>query len=179
MLKTTNLVMLVVTALIAIVQITFWFNQLPDPMPSHFNGAGKVDGTMSKSGFMVMNVGLQAMFLIGFPLLSMLMKRMPDSMLNIPNKEYWLTPDRREQTLDTNGQFLNTIGWLSGWLMISLFHLTAQVAVGTRNTINPEFYFVLGIFLVAVLGGCGRLYWIFRIPNNGTESQPNIDASLS
>ncbi len=45
--KTSLIISFVLIAVAAIVGLVLW-NQLPDPMPSHWNAAGEVDGYMSK-----------------------------------------------------------------------------------------------------------------------------------
>jgi uncharacterized membrane protein len=69
---------------------------LPERVASHFGANGEANGWMSRSGYLWfvagMGVGLP-LFIIG---LSFLSKFFPISMVNVPNKEFWLAPGRRE-----------------------------------------------------------------------------------
>lgn len=159
-----NRMMLVITVIICVVQMIVWYPHLPDPIPSHFDAQGQVDGEMGKTPYFLLIGGVELLFLIGIPLLAMGLKFIPDELINIPNKEYWLAPERRDATIGTSLQFLQAIGWMSGWLMIGIFHLTSEVAIGLRGSINPEFYWIMGLYLAAVFGGTVWLMLKFRMP---------------
>jgi len=163
--------MIVLTCCVCVAQMTLWYGQLPDPIPSHFDGNGQVDGEMGKTKFYVWIGLVNCMFLVGFPLLGLAMKQIPDSIINLPNKEHWLAPERRDATLDTTTQFLVATGWISGWLLIGIFHLTAEVATGIRESINPEMYWILGIYLVTISAATVWLCLRFRIPKAGPTAQ--------
>lgn len=159
-----NLMMLLVTVGICLAQMVLWHSHLRDPLPAHFDGAGQVDGEMGKTEFYLLMGFVNGIFLIGIPLLGPAMKKIPNSMINLPNREYWLAPERRDKTLRTSSHFLIATGWISGWLMIGMFHLTAEVAIGIRRSINPEFYWVLGIYLVVLTLATVGLCLKFRKP---------------
>ena len=146
--SSVNKLMIGMTFCVCFAQMGYWYVRLPDPMPSHFDEAGQVDGQMGKTSFFVFMGIIQTVFLFGFPALGTLVKRLPDSVLNIPNKEYWLDPQRRAETLSVNVDVLSTIGLMTSWLLIAIFHLTVLVAIKLRETINPDFYWILGVYLV-------------------------------
>lgn len=164
--KTANLLMVLVTAGVFVWQVLYWFPILPDIVPSHFDTQGNVDDEMGKTQFFVVMGLVNAIFLSGFPLLAKTMSKIPNSMLNVPNKEYWLAPERRESTLAQTGNLLTTIGWITSWLIIGIVQLTCLVAIGARETIYPEVYVLLAIFLTAVFGLVGWMFWSYRIPSD-------------
>lgn len=156
--------MLLLTLGVVIWQIVYWYPQLPDVIPSHFDSQGNVDGEMAKTPFFVLMTCLNALFLIGFPLLGKLLSKLPDSLINLPNKEYWLAPERRESTVAQTTNFLAAIGWITSWLMIGIIQLSALVAIGSRETINPESGVLIGVYVVAIFGMVAWLFWSYRIP---------------
>lgn len=166
-----NKSMVGVTICAVIAQVVYWYGQLPDPMPSHFNAAGQVDDEMGKFSFFAMMLGIHVLFLIGFPLIGSLLRRMPDSLINMPNKDYWLAPERREATLAKTAGIMTMMGWMTSWLMMGITHLTAMVAVDARQTINPESNWLLGIFLVAVFVVVVKLLFSYRLPKVEGELQ--------
>lgn len=155
------------TGAIAIVQLIYWYPILPDPLPVHFDGAGRPDRMGSRAGMVGLNVGLQLLFLVGFPVLGLLLPKFPDASINLPKKDYWLDESRRESTLDYFKSYLAWIGIATSWLMITLFHLTAMVAIQARTSISPEFWIVMVGYLVLVLGSCLVIWLRFN----------NVDAS--
>ena len=156
--------MLLLTLIVVVWQIVYWYPQLPDIIPSHFDAQGNVDGEMAKTPFLVLMAVLNAVFLIGFPLLGKLLSKLPDSLINLPNKEYWLAPERRESTVAQTTNFLAAIGWITSWLMIGITQLSALVAINSRETINPESWVLIGGYLVAIFGMVAWLFWSYRVP---------------
>ena len=165
--------MFVFTLIVCVSQIVMWYGDLPDLVPSHFDGNGQVDGHMGRDAFCLTMGLINLSVLIGLPVLGMLMKYIPNSLINMPNKEYWLAGDRRETSLKTNADFLTAIGWMTSWLFIAIFQLSGLVAIKARETINPEFFFVMAIFLIAVVTTTVVLMMKFRMP----KSDGNVSAS--
>jgi uncharacterized membrane protein len=88
----------VAIVLAAIAQCAHDFPLLPDRLASHFNAAGLPNGWMSKTQFLwvyalVLIPALAIEFWVSGKIAS---KR--DAQLNLPNKEYWLAPERRAAT---------------------------------------------------------------------------------
>ena len=82
---------------------------LPANMASHFNAEGIADGFMSQEGYtntmlalIVLVPGLLALTPLG-------MRKLPANLINIPHKEYWLTPERRELTFQTLHRFMSVM----------------------------------------------------------------------
>lgn len=85
--------------LAALAQCVLTFSQLPDRVASHFTASGAPNGWMTKETFFVVYavmVGLAA-FVEVYPARSI--ARSSPARINLPNKEYWLAPERRNETL--------------------------------------------------------------------------------
>jgi uncharacterized membrane protein len=160
----SNKLMIFLTFCVCVWQLAAWYPRLPSPIPSHFDANGQIDGEMGKTSFYVLMGLVELMFLVGFPLLGMAMKYIPNSLINLPNKEFWLAPERRDATLATSTQYLRTIGWMTAWLMIGIFHLTAEVATGIRASINPEVYWIMGIYMAILSASIVWLCLKYRMP---------------
>jgi uncharacterized membrane protein len=76
------------------------YAQLPQTIASHFNAAGAANGYMSKEAFFIMIygilLGISAAMAYAVPAL---IASRPE-ITNLPNKAYWLAPERRAGTLD-------------------------------------------------------------------------------
>ena len=68
---------------------------LPERVASHFGSSGAADSYMSRSGY----VTSMLIFVLGLPLVTTgcmtLVFRSATTSLNIPNRDYWLAPERR------------------------------------------------------------------------------------
>ncbi len=162
--KFINLAILFLTAIVAAAQLFSWYPSLPNPMPSHFDADGNVNGTMGRATFVGLIAGLHVLMLLGFPLLGKVLKFMPDSTINIANKDYWLTPIRRQASLDKMSGLLVACGWLTSWLLIVMFWLTSLVAVEARQGINPDFVVAMIFYSAAIFGVVAISIWQFRLP---------------
>lgn len=151
-------------AFAAMLHMAWWYNELPAIVPSHFDLQGNPDDTMKKSSFMVLMVAVHLHLTAIFGTISYLMPWTPDSMLNMPNKEYWLEPQRRDKTIREMQDSLLWIGTSTIVFMMSLFHLTSQVAIKKRATINPEFAWIFGVYMAAIIGFVIWSFWKYRLP---------------
>jgi uncharacterized membrane protein len=96
--------------LATIAQCVHDFPLLPDRLASHFAASGIPNGWMMKTQFMVMySVVLLPALAIEF-WVSHHIATKPDAKLNLPNKEYWLAPERRAETFAYFGSFFAWYG---------------------------------------------------------------------
>jgi uncharacterized membrane protein len=74
-------------------------NHLPERIATHFGLDGQANGWMTRTAHVRFMLG----FGLGLPLfmlaLSAIITRLGGAGLNIPNRDYWLAPERRAQTL--------------------------------------------------------------------------------
>ena len=117
---------------LAIAQSIYFYPLLPDAVGSHFDAAGKVNGSSTKfSYFIVYFVSLltTSSFMLVLP---SILKYLPTSSINLPHREYWLSDNRREQTLNFFNGHMSWVGVATMTLMIAIFHLTF---LAERNTV--------------------------------------------
>ena len=88
-----------VLALVGVWQYAYYAPRLPEVMASHFAGNGAVNGWQSKAAFFgveLVVVVLAAVVGFGIP---RILGAMPVSLINLPNKEFWFSAERRDETL--------------------------------------------------------------------------------
>lgn len=81
------------------VQYFYYAPRLPAIVASHFGRAGSVNGWQVKTAFFSMEVGvivLATVISFGVP---RMIEALPVSMINLPHKEFWLSAERRDETL--------------------------------------------------------------------------------
>jgi uncharacterized membrane protein len=138
---------------------------LPDSVATHFAGGGRPNGWMTREGyrvFMLLFVTLLPLFMAamagGLP-------RLFPNATNIPNRHYWMAPQRREAALN----FLTAHAcWLG--CLIALFILGTHVLLLQANHSVPvrlptrAFFAILGGFALALLVWILFLVRRFRRP---------------
>jgi uncharacterized membrane protein len=108
------------------------YARLPERMASHFGADGVANGWMTRDGYFWFMVGI-----VTFVSLTMLaafgsIRFLPNSMINIPRRDYWLAPERRDETARSLMRF--------GLLMVgfeSLFFLAIHLMVVAANEAQP------------------------------------------
>ena len=162
------------TALIGSIVLTaIYWPQLPEKMASHFNAGGQPDGWMNKGSF----VGL--MVLIQFGLAAMmfgigrLTRVLPPSMINVPNREYWLADERREQTLQDSESMLAWIAAGTSVFLMVIFWLTFDANIGEDQQLNSTISWIaLAVYLLGLFGFCFvKLAKYYRIPAESQNRQ--------
>ena len=159
-------------AFLAVVQNCWYWPQLPPKVATHFNLEGEADSWMSKEAATIMMIALQLglpLFLVGITALT---SRLPTSLINIPNREYWLHPSRCQQSL----AYVRTlISWLAVAVTIHVMAINHLSFLANRNqtTLNTTGVIISMIFVfAAVVGIIGTLLWHFRLPKNAEIAKP-------
>jgi hypothetical protein len=72
---------------------------LPERVATHFDGSGRPDGWMSRTE----HLRFMAVFGLAFPLfvpvIVYVIRFLPDRLVNLPNRDYWLAPGQRTETM--------------------------------------------------------------------------------
>jgi serine/threonine-protein kinase len=123
---------------------------VPDPLASHFGFSGRPNGWTSHfrmiAGLTVLVLLFAAIFAGTY-----FFGGVPDRLISLPNKTYWLAPERREATL------LYVSVWLRWFLVLTLAFLTLVVGLSFRANLHtpPQLSVatlgVLIIYLVVAL----------------------------
>ncbi len=148
--------------------IYFWPNyaQLPDVVASHFNARGVANGWQSKTmffGFFVGAVALATFVAFGIPAI---ISKIPKELINLPNKDYWLAPERRNETL----AILSTsFAWFGcGVLLV----VTTAVNYAIGRNLHPQaqldipvlFYVLVGFLVFTILWSIRMITRFARVP---------------
>lgn len=137
---------------------------LPDRVAMHFDLNGTPNGWGSVERHVALMIGLQTFMLLLIDVLPWIVRKVPSEMINIPNREYWLASERREETVVRIGEHCQTLG-----LTLQVFLVSLGICVGVANLSKPvclpqqEFLTLMTVFLVAVLGWVVLLIRAFRL----------------
>ncbi len=128
---------------------------LPERVASHFGANGLANGYMSRDGYQVFILA----FALGIPLFVVamvgLLPRAFPAAINLPDRDYWLAPERREDTL----------GYLFGWAcslgsLLSLFIAAIHAAILVANAYEPPRLPGTLFVILLVAFGVGMLVWV-------------------
>ena len=148
---------IVLFLLLAALQCTYFYPRLPDQVASHFDGAGQADGWSSKPAFFATNLGITLTMAAMFLSIAWIMKKVPDSAINVPNRAYWLAAERRGATIDYVRSQMESLGAATIGFMVGLFQLSIEANLGATGGMPST-----GMWLL--FGGYGAFFvvWIVR-----------------
>lgn len=148
---------------LALIQIGIYGHRLPERVASHFGTGGAPNGFMPRDSFITFYLGFIFFMPAIFFLVSALIRRVPK--LNLPNKDYWMTPERREAALESLARGFRMLGLMIGLLLVAIHQLVINANLATPPHLDEHgIALLLGIFAFSFLS---FLIWMslrFRIP---------------
>jgi hypothetical protein len=130
--------------------------QLPERVATHFDGHGRPNGWMSRTAHLQSMIVFGLAFPLFVPALIYVSRFLPDRLWNIPNRDCWLAPARRTETMAY--LFRHSLWWSSmavcfatgmHWSVIRANRL-AQAHLSTSFVLALAGCFVAGTAIWAV-----------------------------
>jgi len=143
---------------------------LPAVVAAHFGAGGIANGFMPRGQF----VGFMLALVLAVPaliyFLGRLATRLPAPWLNLPNKQYWLAPERRAATLQSLGGFGAWAAYATLGVLCLAHWLVVQANLERPPRLEPApLVGVLALFFVALFAGMALvLRRFFRVPSADT-----------
>jgi len=108
------------------------YDTLPQVVASHFDAYGNANGWASKQAFLVFFILVSVIPAALVFVVPAIIKALPVDLINLPNKRYWLSPQRSDKTLD----FLtSSFAWF-GCAVYGLMLFVLDYAV--RTNLHPD-----------------------------------------
>lgn len=144
--------LLVLAALLALAafQVVYYAPLLPDTVASHFGPGGEPDGWSSKTELLVVYGVVLLIAVAPFVLLPFLLPRIPDSLFNLPHKDFWLAPERRDETIRTIAVYLLWLANATLLLIIAVMGEAMEANLTAEPRLEDHFWAILGLYLAFV-----------------------------
>ena len=161
----TPLLVLLALIVVAATQFASHYPELPQTIAVHFDAEGRANGWSDKGTFLITYGAVEAAILLAALALSLFGDRIPARNLNIPNPEYWLTPERRRETLRYTW---TRVVWLEAATLAFLIAIAEIIFRANRGagppTLTRDFFIVLVAFVVAIIWQSVSMMLKFRVP---------------
>lgn len=157
--KTTTIAYLILCA-VCVLHALYYSSLLPEHVAIHFNSAGHPDAWGNKIQLITIyfiSVGVIAVLCLGFALFA---HKVPVSLLNLPNKDYWLAPERKQETFEYISVRILWIGLLTILLFIAMNHQVFRVNLGEIATLD-YFWTMIGVYFFLTLVWTIKFFWKF------------------
>jgi len=134
---------------LAVGEALYFYPLIPDCMAVHFNASGRADGWGSRDHFFLTMGIVFALLVALFGGLPMLIRRLPVSLINLPNKDYWLAPERKQQTLDRLIDQLLFVGTMALLLLDGVSYFTFKANLSSKPALPVEWLWgLIAAFLI-------------------------------
>ncbi len=149
----------------AIVQTIYYYPLLPNTVASHFDGLDDPNGWSSKLVFFLIYAGvllLTTFIFIAIP--ARLAKRVGKG-LKIPNKSYWLAPERIHDTIQFYRNHFLYFGIANALLAVSVIQLVIMANFKEQPRLDNIIIWLLIIYFIFIICWLILFYAKFRRPN--------------
>lgn len=150
--KTKFVAWLVLIALA--VQAAIFYPQMPTKMATSFGTNGTPHAWMTPRQSLWFEIGLVALMWASFFWLPRLIRRFPNS-VNIPNRAYWLAPERRDATMLDIESRMNSLG-----VLVLVFIGVLMDAMFRANLATPVHLSAASLTVLIVGWAGGMLLWL-------------------
>lgn len=147
MISRLPLVLVAIAVAAYVVRVALVWDQLPPVLASHFGFSGQADDWMSKPAFFAFDAAIVAL-IASIPLW---FRILPARMINLPlpDRDYWLAPERRRETLSRMAPWISWMTLMA--ILFLLFTLDTVVRANLSGAATPR------------LEGMGRATFAFLV----------------
>src|SRR5437588_11310819 len=107
-------------------QTIYYYPRLPAVVAQHFGAEGNPNGWAPREAFFLISwvvlLGISALLMVT----PRLLRRVPVAMINLPNKDYWLAPERKEESLAFLQRGTEWVGVLTTGFLVVVTHLAIR-----------------------------------------------------
>jgi uncharacterized membrane protein len=144
-----------------------YYPQLPERMASHFDGAGQANGWSPKAFFFGLEAFVLVLMTACFAVLPAVIEQLPPRLVNLPNKDYWLAPERRAATMARVSSALTWFGCAVLAVLIAATWLVIRVNLGLEPALpSVPMWTLLAALVACVLLLMLRFLYLGRRPPN-------------
>jgi len=137
-----------VLILAVIVQSAYYYPKLPDEIASHFDINGQPDSWVPKEFLIAFDIGFVLLTSIMFMAMPLTFRIVPDSLINLPKKDYWLAPERRDETISFLSRQLSRMGMGTVLFLFFIFELILRANLQNPFHISlTPMMIILGLYL--------------------------------
>jgi uncharacterized membrane protein len=154
--------------IVVTISLRVWslWSQLPDTMGSHYGLSGRADSYMSKEGFFLFMALVGGGTLAALFASSALIRRLPPSLINLPNRSYWLASDeRREIAIGRISELMGGMGVATAALLAVATELAMQANIHRTNFDNRTFIIVMVAYMGYAVYVLIRKIRLLKVPD--------------
>ena len=146
-------------------QTIYYYPRLPSVVAQHFGSDGRPNGWAPREAFFVISWVILLAISALLMLTPRLLKRVPVAMINLPNKAYWLAPERKQESLAFLQRGSEWIGVLTAGFLVVVMNRAIRANLAPNHRLdNGIFVPLLVSFVVLMVLGSLRVFLRFAKP---------------
>ncbi len=142
---------------------------MPAVIAGHFNAAGVANSWQPKQVFFGLFALVYVLITVTYLSMPRLLNSLPVALISLPNKDYWLAPQRRVETTLRIG---DQMAWFGAAVMTMLV-IVGQLAIqanlpGSGGRLTAAVWLPFGALAIFSIVWGIRFFSIFRVPSQPT-----------
>ena len=137
------------------------YDTLPEVVASHFDANGNPNGWSSKQAFLVFFIGVSVIPAVLVFVVPAIIKALPVDLINLPNKRYWLNPERADKTLDFLTSRFAWFGCAVYGLMLYVFDYAVRTNLHPDHRPDPKSMWI-GLIVFAAFAAVWSVLFALR-----------------
>jgi uncharacterized membrane protein len=135
----------------AVLHMIYYYPLLPERVASHFNGSGRPDGWSGKTTFFAIYAGVVILVVIIKTITGLSLTKLPVTLINLPNKDYWLSPERRAESILVLGQYMTGFWSATLFFLMGTMQLAIRVNLNRSTDLGDWFFVLLAAYMLFTL----------------------------
>lgn len=148
----------VLLAIFAAMYFSSFYPKLPDIVAAHFQGNGVPNGWQTKPVFFVFFVGATVIAVFLAFAIPAIIKAVPMELVNLPNKQYWLGPERAAQSQEFLATWFAWFGCAVYGVILFAFNYAVQSNLHPEGRPSPA-----GMSSVLIAFAVFTAFWAIRV----------------
>jgi hypothetical protein len=149
-----------------LVELLWAYNQLPERVHAHFPSWLHFRAEGPRWIFVAVSGAIPVLIAIAALISIHLVKSQPAQFLQIPNRNYWMSPAQRNQTLDMIVSRIYLLGAVKFVADAVFIYAAIQANLAGASELNPSLLFFLACgFILTKIVLAAQLFWRFQFPH--------------
>jgi hypothetical protein len=153
------------TLAVCFVELFWAYYQLPERVRAHLPSWFHFGAEGPRWVFVAISGSIPVLIAIAVLISIRLVKREPEKFLQIPHRDYWLAPERREQTLDSIASRIYLLGAIKFVADAIFIYAAVRANLAGTSELDPTLLLFLAAgFIMAKIALATQLLWRLRFP---------------
>ncbi len=156
------MIIMTISYLASIIQSFYYLPRLPQNVAVHFGGTGVANNWGNRQFLITFDLAVITVLFAMFIAITLLIKHIPSEMINLPDKNYWLSGEKREKTLATIQNILSEFGLATIILLLIIFEIVYRTNVKNLDILLIKPFIPLAFYILYVFIFVYRVLKIFK-----------------